>query len=229
MALSHAKKCDAIAKSTGKRCNNPAVSSNGSSKCRLHGGKTPGGLASPNIKHGLYSDFLPAKLSTQYEALLTLGQDLFRIDDETAAITTLIGEQLKRIETGESGAAWGKLQGLYDEMAILGQKPDKSPADVQRFNTLFLELGKVINFGSMTYAARNEAVDLVERKRRLVADERKDWAAKHQAMSFDRVLLILTAFVHSFKESLEKHLDNDKDRRMILSDTQKFLDRVISE
>jgi len=160
------QRCEARTRA-GQTCRNWGMS-NG--RCRMHGGKTPNGLASPNTKTGLYSAYLPATLSTQYQNLLTLGQDLFRIDDETAAITTLIQQQLDRIEDGESGAAWDKLQGLYDEMAILGQKPDKTPADVQRFNVLFVELGKIINGGSMQYKSRDEAVGLMEQKRRLVSD-----------------------------------------------------------
>lgn len=222
-----ANRCQSWNYNEGRQCKAPAVKSK--KRCKAHGGLTPGGLASPHTKTGLYSAYLPIKLSTQYENLLTMGQDLFKIDDETAALTTLIQEQLTKIEIGESGAAWGKIQSLYDEMAILGQKLDKSPVDVQRFNALFLELGKVINDGSMAYTARNEAVGLMEQKRKLVADERKDWAAKHQAMSFDRVMLILTAMAASFKQSLEKHILDDKNRRSILTDTQKFLDRVISE
>lgn len=220
-------RCQAWSPNKGRQC--AALCVRQKTKCQAHGGMTPNGLASPHIKHGLYSAYLPAKLSSNYQDLLTLGQDLFKIDDETAALTTLIQQQLERLETGESGAAWGKLQALYEEMAILGQKPDKSAADVQRFNALFVELGKIIGHGSMAFSARSEAVGLMEQKRKMVSDERKDWAAKHQAMSFDRVMLILTAFAHSFKESLDRHVDNDKDRRMILSDTQAFLDKVISK
>jgi hypothetical protein len=158
-----------------------------------------------------------------------LGQDLFRIDSEISIVTVLIAQQLERIEDGESLVFWDKLQSLHDEMSILGQKPDKSPADIQKFNSLFVELGKVINSGIMAYAARDEAVKLIEQKRKLVSDERRDMAAKHQAMSFDRVMLLMTATIATFKQALEKHVDNDKDRRLILNDTQTFLNKVISD
>jgi len=225
MAYGNGKQCKAKSKRTGERCKANCVT--GRDVCYHHGGKSLGGLASPRITHGLYSKFLPAKLSSQYENLLTLGQDLFRIDDETAALTTLIQEQLSKIEAGESGAAWGKLQSLYNEMEVLGQKPNKSAADIQQFNALFLELGEVTNYGSMIYAARNEAVGLMEQKRKLVADERKDWAAKHQAMSFDRVMLLLTCVVQGFKVALEKHISDDDARKAVLIDTQGALNKVV--
>lgn len=225
MAHGNGRQCKAKSKRTGKRCRANCVT--GSNVCYHHGGQSLKGLASPTHKTGFYSSHLPAKLSTQYQELLDLGQDLFKIDNETSIVTALIGQQLERMESGESGAAWGKLQDLYDEMAVLGQKPDKSATDVQRFNALFVELGKIIGHGSMAFSARSEAVGLMEQKRKMVSDERKDWAAKHQAMSFDRVLLILTAFVHSFRQSLEKHITDDKDRRLVLTDAQDFLDHVL--
>ncbi len=220
-------RCQSWNYNKGRQCEAPAVRLK--KRCKAHGGLTPGGLASPNIRHGLYSNFLPARLAGSYENLLTLGQDLFKIDDETAALTSLIQEQLEKIESGESGAAWQKLSEIYEKLAILGQKPNKSSEDIQMFNALFVELGKVISDGSMAFAARSEAVGLIEQKRKFVSDERKDWAAKHQAMSFDRVLLILTAMVATFRQALEKHISDDKDRRSVLSDTQKFLDRVLQK
>lgn len=220
-------RCQSWNYNKGRQCAAPAVRLK--ERCKVHGGLTPGGLASPNTKHGLYSSYLPVQLAGSYENLLALGQDLFKIDDETAALTSLIQEQLEKIESGESGAAWQKLLEIYEKLAILGQKPNKSPEDIQEFNALFVALGKIIDSGSMAFTARSEAVGLIEQKRKLVSDERKDWAVKHQAMSFDRVLLILTAMVASFKQSLEKHIIDDKDRRSVLSDAQKFLDHVLKK
>lgn len=67
MALSDAKRCTAIAKSTGKQCRNPARI--GSDKCRTHGGNTPRGEASPNFKHGKFSDYMPERLVRIYQAV----------------------------------------------------------------------------------------------------------------------------------------------------------------
>lgn len=48
------KHCGAkLRKKPGKRCRNTLLMPNG--RCRLHGGKTPSGLASKNWKHGLRS------------------------------------------------------------------------------------------------------------------------------------------------------------------------------
>ncbi len=222
-----ANRCQSWNYNKGRQCDAPAVRLK--KRCKAHGGLTPSGLASPHIKTGIYSKHLSAKLSSNYEALLTLGADLFKIDSETAIVTSLIQQQLERIESGESGAAWQKLSDIYGKAVIVAQKPNKSPEDVLVFNALFVEIGAIINGGTMAFAARSEATQLIEQKRRLVSDERKDMAQKHQAMSFDRVLLIMTALIASVKQSLEMHIDNDKDRQSVLSDTQHFLGRVLQE
>lgn len=227
MAYGTGKQCTAKSKRTGKRCKANCIT--GKDVCYHHGGKSLGGYASPSLKEGLYSRYLPVVLSAQYENLLTLGQDLFRIDNETAVVTALIQQQLDKIESGESEAAWQKLSDMYEKLSTLAQKSNKTDGDIQTFNALFVKMGDVINSGSMSFASRNEAISLVEQKRKMVADERKDWANKHQAMTFDRVMLIMTAMVASFKKSLEKHILDDNDRRAVLVDSQKFLDRVISE
>ncbi len=224
-------RCQSWNPNEGRQCaNSPMGSGSGNGfRCDSHGGKTPSGIASPNLKTGLYSHSLPARLGTQYKELLKMGENLFRIDDETAVISTLIQEQLDRIDEGESAATWKKLRELYDEMAVIGSIPNKTPSDIAEFNNLFTRIGRIVNYGAGQWMARAEAVKLIEQKRKLVADERKDQAAKHTAMSFDRVLLIMTALVASVKQALEKHIDNDKDRRLVLSDTQTFLNKVISE
>lgn len=227
MAYGNGKQCKAKSKRTQLRCKANCV--RGMDVCYHHGGKSPRGLASPRIKTGIYSKYLPVNMLSQYEALLTLGDGLFKLDDETSLIVILLREQLEKIESGESAVAWERIQELYADLTQLGQKTNKSPDDIQKFNLLFTKLGGVINGGAMAYGARKEAVDLVERKRRLVADERRAWAEKHKAMSFDRVLLILTAMAATFKRALEKHISDDKDRRSVLFDTQKFLDQVLGE
>jgi len=202
----------------------------GKIRCDSHGGKSLGGLAHPGLtKGGLYSKSLPTRLGTEYDTLLTLGADLFQINDETAAVTTLIQEQLSRVEEGESGAAWKRLKEIYDEMAVIGGNPNKSDADVREFNALFTQIGRVINYGNMQWAARAEAARLMDLKRKFVADERKDMAQKHQVMRYDEIMLLMTALVATFRQALERHVNSEGDRREILNDTQRFFDKVVKQ
>lgn len=225
MALSDAVKCTAKAKTTGKQCKNPAMP-NG--KCRMHGGRTPSGLASPHYKHGLYSKSIPARLETNHAELLALGDYIFRINDETTLMTALIQEQVEKMEQGESGAAWRKLKTMYSTMLDISTKPTQTPAEIREYNNLFSSMGSILNQGVMMFAARDEVAMLVDSKRKLVNDERRVQAAKHQSMTYDRVMLVLTAMASAFKRALEKHVENQKSRQSVLLDTQQSLTEVLN-
>lgn len=219
--------CTATSKQSGQQCKRYA--SPGYKVCAMHGSKSLSGIAHPNFKSGIYSRSLPVRLGKEYEGLLELGANLFRIDNETAMVTSLIQEQLSRVEKGESGAAWHRLKEIYDKMAIIGGNPNKTDADVREFNQLFTQIGRIVNYGNMQWAARAEAARLTDLKRKLVNDERRDQASKHQAMSFDRVMLLLAAVVHGFKVALDEHVADDKARKAVLTDAQGVLNKVVRQ
>ena len=52
-------------------------------RCRLHGGKSPAGLASPHYKDGRYSKALPARLAARY-ATAEADPRLLELRDEVA-------------------------------------------------------------------------------------------------------------------------------------------------
>jgi hypothetical protein len=70
MALPGSKLCDAMSKRSGQRCQAPAVT--GSSKCRIHGGKSTGPKNPEqnkgNTNFGIYSKFLkPHELTLEFQ------------------------------------------------------------------------------------------------------------------------------------------------------------------
>lgn len=114
MAFSDATKCNAIAKSTGQRCQRVAVT--GSTKCQVHGGLTPKGEASPHFKHGRFSDYLPERLIKIYETV--------QADEETNILNrnirlreTFIRERLAMIDdVPDSAETWKQLRDAVDEL-----------------------------------------------------------------------------------------------------------------
>lgn len=68
----------------------------GRRRCRLHGGLTPTGTASPHWKHGRHSKALPKNLEALYEAFRQ-DPDLVTLSDETALVDVRIGMQLEQL------------------------------------------------------------------------------------------------------------------------------------
>jgi hypothetical protein len=86
----NAKQCTAKAKSTQKRCSNPAIS--GRTTCRLHGGKGGG-----RVKHGLYSLQHQTKLAELYESLKGL-EDPLDLRPELAMLRSLVQDWIDRYD-----------------------------------------------------------------------------------------------------------------------------------
>ena len=62
------RQCTATSKRTGQRCCKSAMIDR--TVCRIHGGKTPRGVASPHFRHGRYSKLLRARPSSRVTANL---------------------------------------------------------------------------------------------------------------------------------------------------------------
>lgn len=81
----------------GAPCKNAAMP-NG--RCRMHGGKTPSGIASPHFKTGRYSKSIPTRLAAVYEASKD-DPDLLALDDEIALTDAQINIVLSELEAGD--------------------------------------------------------------------------------------------------------------------------------
>jgi len=94
--------CAAKSKQSGQRCKNKAV--DGARVCRIHGGATPRGADSPNLKHGRYSPYLKASMQSK----LTENQDDNPLDllPELEIQRALLGEYLERFKVAPSMTAF---------------------------------------------------------------------------------------------------------------------------
>ena len=132
MPFSDAAQCNATAKSTGNPCRNPAV--NGSTKCRLHGGKTPRGANSPNFKHGGRSKYIPQRIMGIYEELaddteytdlranmrlreMFIREKLALLDDapDSAKVWSDINKLWLKMQRAFKGDDYGTLSALFTE------------------------------------------------------------------------------------------------------------------
>lgn len=73
----------------------------------MHGGKTPGGLASPNIKHGKQSKYfrVPGPLIEGYEAMVN-DPELLNLSEDAALLSSRVNQLLGRLESGEAKERW---------------------------------------------------------------------------------------------------------------------------
>ena len=193
---------------SGESCRSRAMA-NG--RCRMHGGKTPRGLALPQTTHGRYSKDLPTRLLADYERALQ-DSDLLELRSEIALLDSRLSDLLQRVDTGEAGALWKQLNHLYDDFIEASRREDRSTA-----NRALVSMQDIIQRGRDDYAAWDEVKAVIEDRRRLVETERKRMLDMQLMVRSDRFMLFVTALASSVK----KHI---KDR-----DTLAAISRDIAE
>lgn len=97
------KRCQGTSKRSGKQCKKPAMK--GRNVCRIHGGATPRGKASPHYRHGRFSKHVPENMRLAYHEYLE-DKERTDNDDTLSLIDARIAVLMGRVDTGESGHAW---------------------------------------------------------------------------------------------------------------------------
>ena len=202
----------------GTPCKQVIVCANG--RCRMHGGMSLRGMASPRYKHGRYSKYLPQRMLPRYLESRD-DPELLNQRWEIGLLDARIADLLKRVDSGEAGAMWGKLDELrlrFEQAQMQGRA--RASADAVQ------ELMILVAKGSSDFAAWDEVIGLVEKRRRLVESERKRMVEMHQMVAVERALVMVDQLARSVREHVLAHCDGDA-ARIILSGVQTDITRVI--
>lgn len=175
-------RCGAKTRS-GDPCKNPVMV--GRNRCRMHGAKSPRGVASPQMVHGRYSKDLPTRLQARYQESQS-DQDLLNLRSEISLTDAFVEDALKGLDTGESGRLWRDLKATWDELEDANRAKD-SIAAKQALN----EIGALIRRGLAAYAARAETMDLIERRRKLVESEQKRRIAMQDMIDSKQAMMLV--------------------------------------
>jgi len=179
-------------KTNGDPCKAQAVT--GRKVCRVHGGMTPRGMASPHYKTGRYSKFLPARMAGRYEEARADGE-LLALREDISLVDARLADLLGRVDTGESGALWNSLQAARLELLACKQASDIK-GQMSALN-LMMEL---ISQGHADYRAWGEVAAVLDQRRRLVESERKRLVEMQQMISSERMMVLLGAVVGVIQE-----------------------------
>lgn len=162
-------------------------------RCRLHGGKTPKGIAAGSFKHGRHSKDLPARLAQSYQEALQ-DPNLMALRDDIALIETRLYDLLKRVDSGESGKLWRDSQSAYKDLvkALRAQ-------DTKEINNALFELDLLLQKGVSDYAAWDEVSKTLEQRKRLIESERKRLVESQQMITNDRLMVLIAAITDTIR------------------------------
>lgn len=166
-------------------------------RCYMHGGPTPGGLASPNLTNGRYSKYLKGlpQLRKDYQAALA-DPAIVALDGELALLTVRAGELLDRLGKTKP-PPWEKVQQLAKEALSL------EGADQQ--NTI-RELAELVNEGAnavtVTEQSWAELRELVQERARVASVEWKRLNDINGLVTVEQLLLFVRAFMDAARETV---------------------------
>lgn len=187
-------------------------------RCRLHGGASLAGIASPTFRTGRHSKDLPAGLLDRYQ-LAHGDKTLIGLRDEVALVDARTGTLLQRLDgTGAGAAGWksaaGHLTALKDAIAAGG----KDPAP---FKAALAALDACIGKGIAEASLWTEILHLVNMRRKLVDTESRRLKTLHQMVTTDQAM----AFVSALATSVREHVKDRKALAAIQSDIARLLAR----
>ncbi len=165
----------------------------------MHGGKSPGGIASPQTVTGRYSRYLPTRLLGRYEEAVA-DPELLGLKDEIGLLDTRLTQVVGALDTGESRDAWSSLFALWQQ---LDQDMSKLLDDGETPETMertVIALGETIKSGLSQGYVWSEIRGLLKERADLVANERKRLVELQQYVTSERALLFVQAVMASVKQ-----------------------------
>ena len=210
--------CGAKRRADGQPCQR-APMPNG--RCYLHGGKTPGGIASASWKHGKYSNALPNRMRADYEASLR-DQDLLSLRHGISALDALVLDVIRVLDTGESGSLWAEVQSMkrtYEAASKAGNRIGAQTALEKMF--------AAIEHGASDARNRAEIAELLDKRRKLGDAERRRLIDMERFVDIATVTNALTVVLVSVRDGADCYITNSADRRAFLTGVDAAVRRAL--
>lgn len=191
--------CSATSRSTGRRCKQPAVS--GKKVCRYHGGKSLGGAASPSLKSGRYSKYMPERLLEHYREAID-NPELLELRSEISLIEARIADLLTRVDTGEAGKLWADARKANDR--ILKELNNENYGGVI---LACQDMDRCIGSALADFEAWAQIGGFIEQRRKLTESEQKRLVAMQQMVTSEQALLFAARILSIIKEHVtDRHI-----------------------
>lgn len=181
-------------KRDGTPCQKPPMS--GATRCRLHGGATPKGLASPHFKTGKRSDHLPPAMLKAYQEMVN-NPDLLSVREDVALIDAMIAAKLPLLESGESAQHWEQVA-KFIRQARIAYKTENYGTLEDALN----ELEAISDKRRLFYATEQEVGNQLELRRKLVDTENKILYNKERALTAEQAMLMISALLDSVRRNV---------------------------
>lgn len=181
----------------------------GTNRCRIHGGSTPRGIASPHFKHGIYSKALPTRLfrkEVYRESLrederedfdrLRLDENITSLSAEIAILRMRVEDLLKLRDVGNTADAWKTAREATKAM-IRARKYDQE----LEFDKAFDKLCEAL-LEDVDYNYHKEITAQIEQVRKLTDTEQRRLLSMQQLVTSNEFMTALNAILRAVKDNV---------------------------
>ncbi len=185
----------------GRYC--PMPPCRGSTRCRMHGGKSPAGIGHPGFKGGRYSKHVPKGIRTSYERALS-DTELLSLRDDLALLEARQVELLKRLAASPM-PPWDAALAAFSRF-VLAKDADRAGA-LDALGTLLRTGAAAARTQAGTWA---ELRELIQEKTKAAAAEARRLADLQQNLTQQQALTLVQYLI----EAVQAHVH---DRRTLLA------------
>jgi hypothetical protein len=158
-----------------------------SGRCRLHGGRTPRGLANANTRTGRYSRDLPTRVLARYESALA-DPELLSVRDDIALLQGAITDTLAELRDAENRPDLDAILGTVERIASSWKSWDWTRMDGE-----LQKLKEAITGRQSQRQAMREIRELIREKASLIQQENRLLADRQQFITIEQFMLAMTA------------------------------------
>lgn len=186
-------RCGALTRD-GDECSNPPMVDR--TRCRMHGGATPRGMASPHYRHGRRARVLPARLQERYEAAAA-DQDLLSIRQDVALLSALIDDKLEAWAESSQGPDWQQVFNQIDLIVSSFRVWDWTRSEAE-----LRALAESVSERRAESQVVEEVRSLIDQRARLAAQEHRRLVDLHQVLTVEQVVTFASALAQIVREEV---------------------------
>jgi hypothetical protein len=177
----------------GKLCRRYPIA--GHARCKLHGGKSLAGIASPTYTNGRYSKVMPTQLMSLYKQA-EADPNRLSIEQDLALQDALLMSALEGMSRGEAGEVWAELKAAWQEYHKAKRDPKQDEDEVLR------RIGFLIEEGYSEQRTRREVRQMLQERAKLVDAEGKRIERAQQSLSVNQVMVLASALLNAVTKNV---------------------------
>jgi hypothetical protein len=182
-------------------------------RCRLHGGASLAGIASPTFKSGRYSKYLPLHLLSDFKEAKD-DPELVECRDELALIDARLCQLAQRFQSGKDAEMWAVLGMQFDLLAtafdalLSAVEPETEAAEsaVREAAGALEGCRSVVGEVRASESTWREVYGVLEQRRKLVETESKRLKDMSQVITAERAMTLIL----SLAAVVKKHVADPK-------------------